>query len=130
MESFEKKDIIFFDGVCNLCDRFVNFVYLRDRQRKFHYAPLQGLTAQKLLKEEAHLKSIAYFKQGSVLRGVAGIKGIFKVIYPRWQWLFKILPPPVYSFFYNLIAKKRYQIFGKKNHLYTPSEEQKKFFLP
>ena len=130
MESLETKDIIFFDGVCNLCDRFVNFVYLRDPQKRFYYAPLQGPTAQKLLGEEANLKSIVYFKQGIVLRGVEGVREIVKVIYPRWVWLFKILPLSFYNFFYNFIAKKRYKIFGKKNQLYVPSEEQKKSFLP
>ena len=130
MESLNSKDIIFFDGVCNLCDRFVNFVYLRDQNRKFYYAPLQGPTAKELLGDQVDLKSIIYFKQGAVLRGVEGIGEILKILYPRWVWLLKLLPSPLGGFFYSFIAKRRYRVFGKKDRFYTPSEEQKRFFLP
>ena len=126
-----ETDIIFFDGVCNLCDRFVNFVYLRDKEKKFCYAPLQGLTAKKLLEKEAEeLKSIVYYKQGVLFRGTEAIGEILRTISVPWIWILKPFPSFVKRFFYSVIAQKRYKMFGKKDHLYVPSEEQKKFFLP
>ena len=41
--------IIFFDGVCGLCNRSVDFVLARDGDEQFRFAPLQGETAQAAL---------------------------------------------------------------------------------
>ncbi|MFO1023314.1 MAG: DCC1-like thiol-disulfide oxidoreductase family protein, partial [Planctomycetales bacterium] len=51
-ENPPKTCIVFFDGVCGLCDSMVNFLILRDRKHCLRYAPLQGETAAKLLPEE------------------------------------------------------------------------------
>ncbi|MFM7487889.1 MAG: thiol-disulfide oxidoreductase DCC family protein, partial [Cytophagales bacterium] len=34
------KPVIFFDGVCNLCNQSVLFVIKRDKKAKFNFAPL------------------------------------------------------------------------------------------
>lgn len=41
--------ILFFDGVCGLCNRFVDFMLKADSRSRFRYAPLQGETARRLL---------------------------------------------------------------------------------
>ena len=41
--------ILFFDGVCGLCNRFVDLMLRADRRGRYRYAPLQGETAQRLL---------------------------------------------------------------------------------
>ena len=43
---------IFFDGVCNFCDRSVQWLVAHDPAGRFHFAPLQGATAESL---RAHL---------------------------------------------------------------------------
>jgi len=48
-ESEHRKPILFFDGVCGLCNRFVDFMLRADSQDLFRYAPLQGETARRLL---------------------------------------------------------------------------------
>ena len=125
----KEKPVIFFDGVCNLCDSFVNFVYKKDSQKQFLYAPLQGSTAEKLLpaKDRDSLTHIVFFYKGRALRGSRAVQEIFCRLYPRACWLFRKIPG---RFLYNGIAKRRYQLFGKKSALYEPSPEQKKFFLP
>ena len=126
------KSIIFFDGQCNLCDRFVNFVFKRDTHRRFIYAPLQGQTAfQKLSREDIHgLRSIIVLKDGLVLKETRAIQAVMQQIYPRYSVVFSLLPLSFFNLFYKLIGKKRYILFGKKESLYQPSENQKKFFLP
>ena len=125
----KEKTVIFFDGVCNLCDSFVNFVYQRDSQRRFFYAPLQGQTARELLAAEdrTDLKYIVLFCAGQVFRGSSAIQEVFCRLYPRGGWFFKRIPG---RFLYGIIAKRRYKLFGKKEGLYEPSPEQKEFFLP
>lgn len=124
--------IIFFDGQCNLCDRFVNFVFKRDTHRHFLYAPLQGETAfRKLSREDIQgLKSIVILKDGLVLKETRAVQAVMQQIYPRCSIVFSLLPLPFFNFFYRLVGKRRYSLFGKKSHLYQPSESQKKFFLP
>src|SRR2546422_10820202 len=41
--------IIFFDGVCAMCNRFVDLILRADRREVFRFAPLQGETARALL---------------------------------------------------------------------------------
>lgn len=124
--------IIFFDGQCNLCDRFANFVFKRDVKRKFLYAPLQGVTARQRLKEEdiKGLKSIVVLKNDIVLKETQAVKTVMQQIYPRYSGFFALFPSYFFNVFYRLIAKNRYKIFGKKDNLYQPSEDQKKYFLP
>lgn len=125
------KNIIFFDGKCNLCDRFINFVFKRDCKKQFLYAPLQGQTAKQYLKtkELKNLQSIIVLQKELILKETSAIKAIMKELYPRLSILFSILPSAFFNLFYRFIAKKRYAFFGKKELLYQASEEQKEFFL-
>ena len=88
------KYIIFFDAQCNLCDRFINFIFKRDLKRRFLYAPLQGTTAKQYLKEKdiQDLKSIIVFKKGIILKETQAIKIIMKQLYSSWSILFSLLP--------------------------------------
>src|SRR6266849_4362361 len=43
------RPIIFFDGVCAMCNRFVDVILRADRAGIFRFAPLQGETARALL---------------------------------------------------------------------------------
>ena len=43
------RPILFFDGVCGLCNRFIDLMLRADRQDRFRYAPLQGETARRML---------------------------------------------------------------------------------
>jgi predicted DCC family thiol-disulfide oxidoreductase YuxK len=48
----DKRPIILFDGVCNLCNAGVNFALDHDPQAKFRFASLQSKVAQSLLIRE------------------------------------------------------------------------------
>ena len=41
--------VVYFDGVCALCNGFVDWVMVRDRAGLFRFAPLQGQTAREQL---------------------------------------------------------------------------------
>ena len=126
------KSIIFFDGKCNLCDRFVNFVFKRDMKRRFLYSPLQGQTAlQKLQREDIEgLKSILVLKEGHVLKEAQAIQTVLKEIYPRFSMVLLVFPSSFFNLFYRFIAKRRYTFFGKKENFYQAAQNQKNFFLP
>ena len=76
--------VIFFDGVCGLCNRFVDFVIRRDRQGVFRLAPLQGETARDRLAaaDVRDLKTVVlvdpsgtYRKSTAVLRVLGRLGG-------------------------------------------------------
>ena len=48
-----------------------------------------------------------------------------------WKYLtiFKILPPFIRDFLYDILAKNRYKWFGKKDNCMLPTLEMKKRFL-
>lgn len=125
----EGKAIIFFDGICNLCDSFINFVYKRDSKKQFLYAPLQGETAKKHLAAEdrTNLRYIVLFHREQVFRGPQAVQEVFCRLYPKGALFLKRIPG---HFLYKGIAKRRYRLFGKKEKLYEPSPQQKEFFLP
>lgn len=126
-----EENIIFFDSQCALCARFVNFVFKRDKKKQLLYAPLRGATARRHLNREdiEGLKSIVFSREGEIFKSAPAIQAIMKQLYPRWSPLLSALHLGAFNFFYKIISKKRYALFGKKEP-FQPSEEQKKRFLP
>ena len=127
--------IILFDGVCNLCDGFVQFVISRDKTGKYKLGSLQSEAAQSILREfnlpEAELKTIVLVENGKVyLRSKAVLKileqlgGIYKTAV-----LFKVYPAFISDGVYNFISKHRYKMFGKKNSCMIPTPELKSRFI-
>ncbi len=127
--------ILLFDGVCNLCNGFVQFVIERDPEGHFHFAALQSATAQDLLK--AHNISTeqmdtvvlvengkAYVRSEVALRMVPKLGGLWPVLS-----VFKILPLFIRDPIYNYIAKNRYRWFGEKEQCMIPTPELKSRFL-
>jgi predicted DCC family thiol-disulfide oxidoreductase YuxK len=72
VDPASQHPIILFDGVCNLCERSVQFVIRYDSKSVFRFAPLQSETAQRLLAEfdyrEETLSSVLLIDEGQVSR--------------------------------------------------------------
>lgn len=127
--------IILFDGVCNLCNRSVQFVIKRDRKNIFRFASLQGQTGQALLKKfdlpADDLNSFilvegdrVYKKSTAALRVARSLSGGWSLLYG-----FMIVPPFIRNTVYSLIAKNRYRWFGKREECMIPSPDLKSKFL-
>ena len=65
-----------------------------------------------------------YSKSTAALKIAKELSGSVKILYPLL-----ILPKFLRDFFYDLIAKNRYKIFGKKDVCRIPTEEEKVKFL-
>ncbi len=128
------KPIIYFDGVCGLCNRFVVWVLQNDKKVKFLLAPLQGTTAATrglgaagqpfesiLLEDEkgVHQKSKAVLKIMVRLGGIPSLAGIFFIV-----------PPFIRDWVYTFIAQNRYKWFGKSDHCRIPRPSEAAHFLP
>ncbi|MCB0376931.1 MAG: DUF393 domain-containing protein [Bdellovibrionales bacterium] len=128
-----EKPIIFFDGVCNLCNGFVDYVVRSDRQQKLYIASLQGERAAQLLspKDRDRLHSVVlwtphrlYYRSAAIFQIAKILKGPLLLLLP-----FSIFPKFITDFFYDWVARSRYTLFGKRNSCRIPSEEEKKHFL-
>ncbi|SQH76056.1 conserved protein of unknown function [Shewanella benthica] len=45
----ESRNIVIFDGVCNLCNNTVNFIIKRDPKQIFCFTPMQSQAAKDLI---------------------------------------------------------------------------------
>ena len=127
--------IILFDGVCNFCNFWVNFIIYRDKDDIFKFAALQSEAGQKLLQEyKLNVSDFDTFvlivndkhftKSTAALKISKNLKSFVKLLYPLI-----ILPRPIRDFFYDLIAKNRYKIFGRRDICRIPTEEERDKFL-
>ena len=131
-ERIHKKTILFFDGQCGLCSRFITFVFKRDIQKNFLYAMLQGETAKQHLKKEdiEGLKSIIVLTDGVILREAHALRFIIKKLYPFSSFVLYLIPVVFLNIFYRWVAKKRYKFFKKTEMLYKLTKEKPELFLP
>lgn len=129
------RRILFFDGVCGLCNWSVDFVLKRDRRAEFQFAPLQGDTARALLKsaDSNDLNTVVLLVGVRTYRKSAAVVRVLWRLSVFWQivgtalWL---IPLPLRDLGYSLTARYRYRLFGKKDACRIPTAEERARFLP
>ena len=136
IESLPKdKKIILFDGVCNYCNDKINFIIKNDKQDVFRFVALQSETGQKIIKYlgiDSSIDSIilyepgyAYFiKSEAVFRIIKHLSSSVKLLL-----FFNFIPTSIKNVFYDIIAKNRYNWYGKKESCMMPTEELKRKFI-
>lgn len=131
----EQGPILLFDGICNLCNKLVIFIIRRDKKAKIRFSPLQSPEAASLLKPGSfsvvNMKSIVFIEGTSHTLKSSAILHIFKVLGGGWSILYGliIIPEFIRDYFYDLIAKNRYRIFGRSENCMIPSDEISDRFL-
>jgi hypothetical protein len=127
-------NIILFDGVCNLCSNTVTFLIKHDKNNTFKFAASQTIAGANIISQFGVLnegKSVVFIKDGNVFYKSAAIIEIAKLI-NGWPHIFKyacLFPKFLRDGVYNLIAKNRYSLFGKKETCMVPREENRNRFL-
>jgi predicted DCC family thiol-disulfide oxidoreductase YuxK len=130
-----RDTVILFDGICNFCNRSVNFMIDKDNKNRFKFAALQSEAGEYFLQhfklDSENLKTIIliennkyYIKTTAALKIAKQLKGLWKLFY-----VFIIIPPFIRNIFYDIIAKYRYKWFGKRDTCRVPIEGEKARFL-
>ena len=111
--------VLFYDGECGLCSRFVDFVLRYDHQARFQFAPLQGETAAKFVSAEEirSMKSVVlrtvdgqlHRRSGAVVAVLRELGGLWSVA----SVMLWIIPPLIRDWGYAMVARCRYRIFGR-----------------
>ena len=126
---------ILFDGVCNLCNGFVQFVIARDPHARFRFAALSSDAAKKLLENSSVRESIpdsmvlvqdgkVYFRSDAPLRIARGLTFPWPLLYGL-----VIVPRCLRDWVYDFIAARRYRWFGRRDVCMVPTPELRQRFL-
>ncbi len=127
--------IIFFDGVCGVCNAFVDIMLRIDKRQVFLFAPIQGETAQKLLPplgDNPGEWSIVLLDEAGVLERSDACLAIARRLGGVWRvfgWL-RFLPRALRDGVYRVIARNRYRWFGKRETCRVPTVEERARFMP
>lgn len=130
------KKIILFDGVCNLCNSFVQYVIKRDKSDIFRFVALQSELGEGIL---AHIgidpkqtdsivlyePGVAYFYKSTaaieIAKTLGGVLGL--------STAFMIIPVFLRNPIYDYVARNRYKWYGKQESCMLPTPELKAKFL-
>ncbi|WP_179334971.1 thiol-disulfide oxidoreductase DCC family protein [Winogradskyella costae] len=131
------KQLILFDGVCNLCNSSVLYVIKRDKKNKFLFAPLQSDIGDAIKKKfninTEQTDSILLYnpeKDSLTYKSTAALLVAKNLGFPTCILsVFLILPVFARNWVYNYIAKHRYQWYGRKESCMIPTPELKSKFL-
>jgi predicted DCC family thiol-disulfide oxidoreductase YuxK len=126
---------ILFDGVCNLCNGFVQFVIARDPGARFRFAALQSDAAASLLRDAGAIAPLPdsivlvedgrlHFRSDAALRILRGLRFPWPLAYG-----FVVLPRFVRDRVYDLIAAHRYRWFGRRESCMIPTPDLERRFL-
>jgi predicted DCC family thiol-disulfide oxidoreductase YuxK len=127
--------ILLFDGACNLCNRTVRFIIKRDPLARFKFAPLQSEQGECLLKEFGFpidkFDFVVYIRKGKCFIKSTALLLVLKDIGGIWELSYTliVIPKFIRDFLYNIIAKRRYQLYGRKENCMIPTPDIKQRFL-
>lgn len=129
------RPVVFFDGVCLLCNASVDWLFRRDSLHLFVVAPLQGETAReelpRSLTEEGN--SVVLVDAEGIHTESDAVIGILAELGPWWLTVSKVLsaiPRSIRDAAYHMIARNRYQWFGVRNSCRAPTPSERARFLP
>jgi predicted DCC family thiol-disulfide oxidoreductase YuxK len=117
--------VVFYDGVCGLCNRLVRFLIRRDTRARLLFAPLQGAFARTVLVPQGcnpsdldTVYAVAYPPDPPVrvLRRSRAVLHAVAELGPAWRMAAmagRMIPLPIADAIYNAIARRRYRAFGQ-----------------
>ena len=127
--------VILFDGVCKYCCASVNFIIKRDSEARFKFAPLQSEAGRAVMNrygiEPGDMSSLILVDEGTVYSKSEAALRISDRLggWARIFSIFRILPVALRDSVYDLIARHRYNIFGKKDECMVPTPDVRERFL-
>ena len=130
-----QSPIVFFDGVCALCNHSVQRLLKMDRKRRLKFAPLQGETARQRLPESDRqdLKTLVICDHRGTARYSTAVVRILWQIGGFYGFLgscFWLIPSPIRNWGYRFVSAHRYKWFGKHESCRMPLPGERERFLP
>ena len=133
--------ILLYDGVCGLCNRFVQFTLRHDRPASFRFAALQSQLAAGILARHGANPSdldtvyvvinhdqpdeCLLARSDAVLFGLQQFSGIWRAA----GLLLRLIPRVLRDWAYRLVARHRYRIFGRYDSCPLPNQDTRDRFV-
>lgn len=135
MIDTDNKNIVVFDGLCNFCQGSVNFIIKRDPHKTFTFTAAQSQSGQDIIRKfnvpevgkDTFLlvkNNMCFFRTNATLEISKDLSGFWNLFY-----VFKVIPRPIRDYCYDVFAKSRYTLFGKRNSCLIPTQDIKDRFL-
>jgi predicted DCC family thiol-disulfide oxidoreductase YuxK len=141
MASDPANPILFYDGVCGLCNRLVQFCLKRDTNRRLRFASLQSdFAGQVLQRHELDPRDLDTIyvveysgqpeerlaaRSDAVISVLRQIGGPWTVV----AALLRVAPQWLRDWGYKIIARNRYRIFGRSDSCLLPEARYQDRFL-
>jgi len=128
--------ILLFDGHCNLCNAWVQFIVKRDSAGTIRFASLQSGAGRRLLEEhkidENYIESLVFFEEE---RFSVSSTAAFRTLSYLDSWqkhliFLAVVPRSLRDLVYRFITRNRYKWFGRREQCMIPTTELKERFLP
>ena len=135
------KPILLYDGVCGLCNHFVQFILRHDRDAIFRFASLQsGLAVGTLARHGANPNDLdtVYvvlnheYPNEQLLGRSDAVHFVLKQFGGPWRpaaFLLQLVPRFLRNTAYNTVARFRYRIFGRSETCTLPRDQDRSRFL-
>ncbi len=132
--SAEAGPIVFFDGDCGLCDRFVQFVLKHDHRARLRFAPLQGSTFSEVRPhlDVEPLSTVVLATRDDVQIRSEAVRRVLNELGGIWAvsaGLLWLIPRPIRDLGYRMVASVRQRIFGRAPACRLLTPEQRERFL-
>ena len=131
----DTEPILVFDGICNLCNGAVNLVIRNDKHKMIRFAAFQTDAGRELMRSyhfaTNELVSFVFIENNRIYTRSTAALRVCRYLKGGWPlcYIFIIVPRFIRDAVYNLVAKKRYQWFGKTEQCMVPTPEIKNRFL-
>jgi predicted DCC family thiol-disulfide oxidoreductase YuxK len=133
ISNIPSNPIVFFDGVCGLCNSFVYFLIKIDKTKVLRYAPLQGSTAMQSLPKEyiEELSTFVFKKNDKIFNKSNAVIELLKTLGGFWYLsaILLIFPLFIRDLVYDFVAKNRIKWFGEKESCRMPTVTERELFL-
>jgi predicted DCC family thiol-disulfide oxidoreductase YuxK len=127
--------IILFDAVCKLCNRWSRFIIRFDKKHQFKLCSVQSEQGQAILQWFGYpldeFETMLLIQGGQAITKSNAFFAIVKQLPFPWPLLtvFKILPQPLRDWCYDRIALNRYKLFGKYESCVLATADHERRFL-
>lgn len=132
----DKKALVFYDGVCALCNRLVRFLLRHDIHDQFRFAALQSSIARDVLRQhglnaEEMQTACVLTPDGRLLTRSSVL--LYVVTRMGWPWkaltITRFVPRTVRDFLYDAVAHSRYRVFGRHDVCQGPAPQFRHKFV-
>lgn len=136
----ETHPIVFYDGVCGLCNHLVQFLLKHDHRDRLRFASLQSEFASQFLirhgvdpkdldtvyvvKNHGQADEALLERSDAILYMLNQLGGIWS-----WSGIGRLLPKAVRDAVYKIVARNRYRVFGKYESCMLPDPKHRAKFL-